>query len=230
MTAVGIVERMDHRWPMRVSSHEVIPVALDTWWPARVHLAERAQPGQDAAPAVREFDTAPASISELAAPVWRTQTLCGRVRAEIVPEAEDIDLLSSPEQWMCATCWRIVEGWLAAPPPVEGEDAAVRWVVDAVLEVGEALVEGVPLPRLEALRRRIRSEIKATIGGSVQTSRIGPAALWVRSGLVQDAKTPERWQEEMRAGVQRLEDSKAGRHVEPPRWRGHWREITRTGQ
>ena len=81
------------------------------------------------------------------------------------------DLLSSPEQWMCSSCWRIVEGWLAAPPPVKGEDAVVRWVVNAVLEVGEALIEGVPVPRLEALRRRIRSGLKATIGGSVQTSR-----------------------------------------------------------
>jgi hypothetical protein len=89
----------------------------------------------------------------------------------------------------------------------------VRWVDHAVLEVGEALSEGVPVPRLEALRRRIRSELKATIGGSLQTSRIGPATLSVRSGLVQDAKPPERWQEEMPAGVQRVEDVKAGRRL-----------------
>ena len=213
---------------MRVISHEVIPVSLDTCWPSTVHLAERAQPGQDAAPAVPHGD-ARSSVSDLSAPAWRTQTLCGRPRGEIVADADDLDLLSSPEQWMCSSCWRIVEGWLAAPPPVKGEDAVVRWVVNAVLEVGEALIEGVPVPRLEALRRRIRSELKATIGGSVQTSRVGPAALWVRSGLVQDAKTPERWQEEMIAGVQRVDDVNAGRSVEPTRWRGHWREITESG-
>ncbi len=215
---------------MRIASHEVIPVALDTWWATRMHLAERAKPGQRAAPAVLGVDAPSSPISELADPIWRTQTLCGRPRTEIVPDADDVDPLSSPEPWMCSSCWRIVEGWLATPPPVEGEDAAIRWVVNAVLEVGEALIEGVPVPRLETFRRRIRSEIKATIGGSVQTSRIGPAALWVRSGLVQDAKTPERWQEEMRAGLQRLEHSKAGRQLEPPRWRGNWREITGTGE
>jgi len=219
----GIVAAMEPRWPRRISSHEVIPVALDTWWPSKVHLAERAQPGQDTAPAAH---TRWSKSSDLSAPPWRTVTLCGRPRAEIVPDADDVDLLSSQEQWMCSSCWRIVEGWLTAPPPIEGEDAVVRWVVNAVLGVGEALLEGVPVPRLEAIRRRIRREIKATIGGSVQTSRIGPAALWVRSGLVQDAKTPERWQEEMRAGVQGVEDMKAGRPVERPRWRGHWREIT----
>jgi len=215
---------------MRVTSHEVIPVSLDSWWPSKVHLAERAQPGQDAALAVVEGETPSSTVSELSAPAWRTKTLCGRPRGEIVPDADDVDVLSTPEHWVCASCWRILEGWLAAPPPVEGEDAVLRWAINAVLEVGEALIEGVPVPRLEALRRRIRGELKATIGGSVQTSRVGPAALWVRSGLVQDAKTPERWQEEMLAGVQRVEDVKAGRPVNPPRWRGHWREITETGE
>lgn len=215
---------------MPVSSHVVIPVSVDTSWPSKVHLAERAQPGQDAAPAVLPGHTRWSKVSDLSAPTWRIQTLCGRPRAEIVPDADDVDLLSSPEQWMCSSCWRIVEGWLAAPPPVEGEDAVLRWVVNAVLEVGEALIEGVPVPRREAFRRRIRSELKATIGGSVQTSRVGPAALWVRSGLVQDAKTPERWHEEMRAGVQRVDDVKAGRPVEQPRWRGHWRVIIEAGE
>ena len=114
--------RMEPRWPTRISSHEVIPVALDTWWPSKVHLAERAQPGQDAAPAAH---TRWSKSSDLSAPLWRTVTLCGRPRAEILPDADDVDLLSSPEQWMCSSCWRIVEGWLTAPPPIEGEDAVV---------------------------------------------------------------------------------------------------------
>jgi hypothetical protein len=46
---------------------------------------------------------------------------------------------------MCASCWRILESWLAAPPPIASEDAGVRWAVKAVLEVGEALIEGVPV-------------------------------------------------------------------------------------
>jgi hypothetical protein len=210
---------------MRVSSHEVIPVSLDSWWPAKVHLAERGQPGQDTSPAVLEGDTRWWVVSDLAEPVWRTLTLCGRARAEMVADADDLDLLGSPEKWMCRSCWRIVEGWLAAPPPVEAEDAVLRWVINTVLETGEALIEGVPVPRLQAFRRRVRSELKAMIGGSVQTSRIEPAALWVRSGLVQDAKTPERWQEEMHAAVRRMEDLEAGRSVEPARWRRHWQEI-----
>lgn len=42
---------MEQSWPLRVASHEVIPVGLHMGWPGKVHLAERAEPGQDAAPA-----------------------------------------------------------------------------------------------------------------------------------------------------------------------------------
>jgi hypothetical protein len=101
-------------------------------------------------------------------------------------------------------------------------------VLNAVLETGEALIEGVPVPRFESFRRRVRSDLKAAIGGSVRTERIGPTALWVWSGLVQDAKTPERWQEEMRAAAQRMSDIYVGREVEPPRWRQHWDDIPRS--
>ena len=43
----------------------------------------------------------------------------------------------------------------------------------------------------------------------MRTEKIGPAALWVWSGLAHDAKTPERWREEMRAAVQRCRMSTA---------------------
>ena len=49
---------------MRVSSHEVIPVSLDSWWPAKVHFAERGQPGHDISPAVLESDCRWSMVSE----------------------------------------------------------------------------------------------------------------------------------------------------------------------
>lgn len=82
---------------------------------------------------------------------------------------------------------------------------------------------------MESFRRRIRTDLKAAIGGSVRTEKIGPAALWVWSGLVHGAKAPERWQEEMRAAAQRMSDIDDGRVVEPPRWRQHWSDITHPG-
>ena len=99
------------------------------------------------------------------------------------------------------------------------------WIVSTVLEVGEAMIDGVPVPRIESLRRRVRSELKAAVGGSVHTAKIGPTTMWVSSGVVNDAKTPERWQAEMRAGMQRAWAMKDGQEVEPPRWRRHWSEI-----
>ena len=46
------------------------------------------------------------------------------------------------------------------------------------------------------------------------------------SGLVNDAKTQERWQEEMRAAVERMAALANGQVVEPVRWRRHWSDIT----
>ena len=86
-------------------------------------------------------------------------------------------------------------------------------------------MEGVPVPRIESVRRRVRSELKAAVGGSVRTSKIGPTTLWVSSGIVNDAKTPDRWQAEMRAGMERAWAIENGQEVDPPRWRRHWSEI-----
>jgi hypothetical protein len=88
------------------------------------------------------------------------------------------------------------------------------------------LVEEVPAPRLEAIRRRVRSGLKAAIGGTVRTEQICNQGLWVRSALVNDAKTPERWQHEMRAAVERMRALDYGAPVEPARWRRRWTDIT----
>ena len=88
------------------------------------------------------------------------------------------------------------------------------------------MVEGVPVPRLESIRRRVRSELKAAIGGTVHTRVIGLDALWVHSGLVLDAKTPEQWQREMRAAAERMWAIESHQPVGAPRWRRHWDDIT----
>jgi hypothetical protein len=44
-----------------------------------------------------------------------------------------------------------------------------------VLEDGEAMVERMPVPRLESLRHRVRSELQAAIGGSIRSAKIGHA-------------------------------------------------------
>ena len=103
---------------------------------------------------------------------WPTRTLCGRPYVRIVTEP-GLDLLGDDARRVCKSCWRIVERWLSPPPVAEGEADVLRWIVAAVLEIGEAMVEGVPVPRLESIRRRVRSELKSTIGGSVHTHVIG---------------------------------------------------------
>ena len=108
----------------------------------------------------------------------------------------------------------------------KGESAVLRWIVAAVLETGEAMVEGVPVPRLESFRRRVRSELKSIIRGSVHTHVIGLNALLVRSGLVIDAKTPEQWQKELHAAAERMWAIEAGEPVDTPRWRRRWEDIT----
>ena len=103
---------------------------------------------------------------------WPTRTLCGRPYVRIVTET-GLDLLGDDVRRVCKSCWHIVERWLSPPPVAEGEADVLRWIVAAVLEIGEAMVEGVPVPRLESIRRRVRSELKSTIGGSVHTHVIG---------------------------------------------------------
>lgn len=88
--------------PRRAISHRV-----------RVASAEcRYRRPHGAALAVLEGETPSSSVSELSAPAWRTKALCARPRGAILPDADDVDLLSSPEHWMCASCWRILAGWL----------------------------------------------------------------------------------------------------------------------
>jgi hypothetical protein len=136
-----------------------------------------------------------------------------------------VDLLGDDAGRMCKSCWRSVERWLSPPPAAVGEDEVVRWLTTAVLEIGEAMVQGVPVPRLEAIRRRVRKELKAAIGGSVNTHVIGRNALWVRSGLVIDAKTPEQWQRELHAAMEEMWAIEVHQPVDAPRWRRHWDDI-----
>jgi hypothetical protein len=195
-----------------------------------VHLAERASPGEEVAGAT--FDDGgsqetgwPATPVDWTTTAWQSRTLCGRTRGALVDEGS-LDLLGEDRGLLCRGCWRTVEGWLTPPPATAGEDDVVAWVLSAVLETGEALLEGVPVPRLEWLRRRTRSELKATLDGSVRTTKVGEGGLWVWSGLVNGAKTPEAWQDEMRAAVDRMEALDAGQAVAPARSRKHWSEIT----
>ena len=220
-------------WPLRVASHEVVPVELDLGWAGKVHLAERASPGEEIAGATfndgddgaSQETGSPATPVDWTTTAWQTRTLCGRTRGALVDEGS-LDLLGEDSGLLCRGCWRTVERWLSPPPPAAGEDDVVAWVLGAVLETGEALVEGVPVPRLESLRRRIRSELKAAVGGSVRTEKVGEGGLWVWSGLVNGAKTPEAWQDEMRAAVDRMEALDAGHAVAPARSRKHWSDIT----
>jgi hypothetical protein len=161
-------------------------VELAGGWAATVHLAGRARRSDivRAPETVRSRDP-----SLLAGMEWPTRTLCGRPFVRILNEP-GLDLLGDDAHLVCKSCWRIVEGWLSPPPVAKGESDVLRWMVDAVLETGEAMVEGVPVPRLESFRRRVRSELKSIIRGSVHTHVIGLNALLVRSGLVTDAKTP----------------------------------------
>ncbi len=155
---------------------------------------------------------------------WQTRTLCGRPYVRIVTEP-GLDLLGDARR-VCKSCWRIVDRWLSPPPVAEGEADVLRWIVAAVLEIGEAMVEGLPVPRLGSIRKRVRSELKSTIGGSVHTHVIGVNALLVRSGLVIDARTPEEWQKELHAAAERMWAIEAGEPVDAPRWRRRWEDIT----
>jgi hypothetical protein len=229
--ADGYGDRVVLPWPLSVGSYELIPVGLDSTHtvhltngiasdPARIDSTGPAVP-VDHLPVKRWVPPAPGSQRQSA---WQPRTLCGRPWTSPMANLA-LDLLGEHRRLLCGSCWRTVEGWLSPPPPVEGEDAVVAWIVSTVLEVGEAMMEGVPVPRIESVRRRVRSELKAAVGGSVHTSKIGPTTLWVSSGIVNDAKTPERWQAELRAGMERVWAIENGQEVDPPRWRRHWSEI-----
>jgi hypothetical protein len=225
-------------WPLQVGCRELVPV--QGWGgPNTVHLAE--QPPVDGDGALEAVPDAadPDGVASLrsvqglgdrGAPAVRlsqTRTLCGRISGPMVAGSV-LDLFGEHRRLVCGSCWRIVEGWLQPPPPAVGENDVVDWIVVTVLEIGEAMIDGVPVPRLEWVRRRTRSELKDAIGGSVRTSKVGQNTLWVSSGLVVDAKTPERWQAELRAAMERVSAVEDGRPVEPVRWRRHWSEITGT--
>ena len=229
----SIFPLVDTSWPLRVGARELIPVELEMAGGHKVHLAERTVPDEDVADsgvatsgdAVQQIDPLRPRADPTAGR-WSARTLCGRARGPMVVIVDDVDLLGEHRRLVCRSCWRAVEGWLGPPPPAVGEDDVARWLVETALEVGEALVEEVPAPRVEAIRRRVRSELKAAIGGSVRTEQIGDDGLWVWSGLVNDAKTPERWQHEMRTAVERMWALDDGVPLEPARWRRRWTDIT----
>jgi hypothetical protein len=89
-------------------------------------------------------------------PAARERALCGRAHVGIATDC-NLDLLGDDAGRLCKSCWRSVERWLSPPEAAEGEDEVVRWLTAVVLEVGEAMIEGVPLSRLEPIRRRVRS-------------------------------------------------------------------------
>lgn len=219
-------------WPLQVASHDVIPVELEEGWTGTVHLAERARPGELAGSAgLAEFRNPSrppfaggAGADPLKEPAWGPVTLCGRDRGPMVADLE-LDIFGFHRGLVCRACWRRVERWLVPPAPADGEDEVVAWAVETVLEFGEALVEEVPVPRLESFRRRVRSQLKAAIGGAVRTQKLGDDAVWVWSALVHDAKTPERWQQELRAAADRMDSLVTGQPVPPARWRGRWSDI-----
>jgi hypothetical protein len=64
------------------------------------------------------------------------------------------------------------------------------------------------------------------IGGSVRTTKSGQDGLWVFSSLVNDAKTQERWDEQLRDAAERMEAFYNGQAVEPAKWRRYWSDIT----
>ncbi len=214
---------MAQSWPLQIGANEVVPVELPGGWAGTVHLATRV--GETGTASARHDADSPRSPTGHATEGWAGYTLCGRPYVAVVTEP-GLDLLGDDAAQLCKSCWRSVERWLRPPPAADGEDEVVRWISAAVLETGEAMVEAVPVPRLEAIRRRVRSELKAAIGGSVQTRAFGRGALWVRSGLVIDAKTPEQWQRELHAAAERMWAIEAGQAVGAPRWRRHWNDIT----
>ena len=223
-----IVPAMVLAWPLRVGSHEVVPVEVEAGTD-KFHLVQR-RPG-DQTPGARrdEPDDRSAVTSDPwvegdRGRVWDPRTLCGRP-AGLVSDADGLDLLGADQRRLCQSCWRAVERWLHAPGPARGESEVIAWAVATVLEIGEAMIDGIPIPRFESIRRAIRSELKAAVGGSVRTAKIGPASLWVWSGLVNDAPTPEARAEELHAAAERMWTLDRGEPVPPARWRRDWSEI-----
>jgi len=143
--------------------------------------------------------------------------------------AADVDLLGRDRRFVCGSCWRIVEGWLQAPPPPDGEDLVVAWLVATVLAGGSAMIEEVPFGRVGPLRARARKAIKAAIGGSVTTSLISSTAIMVWSSLVIDAKTDGQHHREMRDAVQRVAAIGDNVPVGEADWRRSWSEVIAAG-
>ncbi|MGH8989077.1 MAG: hypothetical protein ACRDXC_10880 [Acidimicrobiales bacterium] len=66
-----------------------------------------------------------------------------------------------------------VERWLSPPPAAVGEDEVVRWLTTAVLEIGEVMVQRVPVPRLEPIRRRVRAALKGHLSRDLVVGAAG---------------------------------------------------------
>jgi hypothetical protein len=73
----------------------------DSWQAGSVHLAERARLGQDVESAVFDPDTRWPAGSELCKLLWRTRTLCGRLRSEFIADAGDLKLLGGRDKRVC---------------------------------------------------------------------------------------------------------------------------------
>lgn len=95
--------------------------------------------------------------------------------------------------------------------------AVLTWVVETVLEHGEALLRGVPEELVSEYRKAARTALKATIGGTVTTRALSPTTVWVHSPLVRDAVTEEQKAHEQRSAAELLEEGPG-----PEPWTG-WR-------
>jgi len=196
------------RWPLVVGPVGLLPAgptAADDG--GRVHLGR--QPSATPPPAVDVV------------------TLCGR-HAVFLGIEVDVDLFGADRDRLCGSCWRIVEGWLEPPAPVDGEDLVVAWLVHTVLRGGSAMIEDVPFGRVRPLRQRVARQIKAAIGGTVTTSLISPTTIIVFSQLVIDAKSEDRQHQELRDAMLRLQASGDGHPLGQPDWRRSWSQITST--
>ena len=114
--------------------------------------------GHDVVPAVPDGDARSSVSGSLSAPAWRIQTLCGRPRWEIVPTRRRRSAGQSgavDAQFVPAHRRGLADG------TATGRGRGTRSCDGSstrCLDAGEALIEGVPVPLLEALRRRIRGE------------------------------------------------------------------------
>ena len=175
-----IVPVMALAWPLRVGSHEVVPVEVEAGTD-KFHLVQR-RPGEETPgagghePDDRSPMTPDPWLKGDHDRVWEPRTLCGRP-AGLVSDGDGLDLLGADQRRLCQSCWRAVEGWLRAPGPARGESEAIAWAVATVLEIGEAMIDGVPISpfRVDPPRDPVRAQSCRRRLGAHRQDRAGIA-------------------------------------------------------